>query len=157
MTDTNKVDLDEAEKRAAGFRGTWRAMSYDSGAEVLEFVAEGADPAGDVDEIAQFACDDETQRAIVATLNAAPALIAEVRSMRKDRAAVAAMLRVSVQNGELTDKLIETSHRLMDEVVSLRAELRNVLDSAMPNRRDHPTMSAAWSRAEALLARTKGG
>lgn len=134
MTDTNKVDLDEAEidldeaeKRAAGFRGTWRgtwrAMSYDSGDEVLEFVAEGADPAGDVDEIAQFACDDETQRAVVATLNDAPALIAEVRSMRNDRVAVAAMLRVSVQNGEMTDKLIETSHRLMDEIASLRHKL----------------------------------
>lgn len=92
MTDANKVDLDEAEKRAAGFRGTFRAMAYDSGEEVLEFVAAGADPAGDVDEIAQFTCDDTVQRAIVSTLNDTPALIAEVRATRAKVAALTAEL-----------------------------------------------------------------
>lgn len=126
MTDTNKVDLDAAEKRAAGFRGTFRTMAYDSGEELLEFVSldrDIGDDVSDIDEIAQFTCDDTVQRAIVATLNEAPALIAEVRAMSKGRAAVAAMLRVSVQNGEMVDKLVETTHRLMDEIVSLRHKL----------------------------------
>lgn len=126
MTDTNKVDLDAAEKRAAGFRGTFRTMAYDSGEELLEFVSldrDIGDDVSDIDEIAQFTCDDTVQRAIVATLNEAPALIAEIRALRQNRATVAAMLRVSVQNGEMVDKLVETTHRLMDEIVSLRHKL----------------------------------
>jgi hypothetical protein len=39
------------------------------------------------------------------------------------------------------------------EQLELRAEIENLLKSAMPNERDHPTMSPAWRRAEALLAR----
>lgn len=83
-------DIDEAEKRADGFRGRFRVMAYDSGDDLLEFVAldayncdESEIDGNDVDEIAQFACvDDETKRAIVDTLNAAPALIAEIRALR---------------------------------------------------------------------------
>lgn len=42
--------------------------------------------------------------------------------------------------------------KLLAEVERLRAELANVLASAVPNERDHPTMSKAWKRAEAFLA-----
>lgn len=44
-------------------------------------------------------------------------------ALRKNRATAAALLRVSARNGEMTDKLIETAHRLMDEIVSLRHKL----------------------------------
>lgn len=44
---------------------------------------------------------------------------------------------------------------LLDEVARLRAELRNVLASAHPNKRHHPTMFAAWESAEALLTGTE--
>jgi hypothetical protein len=85
-------DIDAAEKRADGFRGRFRVMTYDSSGDLLEFVALDAyncdeseidgNDGNDVDEIAQFACvDDETKRAIVDTLNAAPALIAEIRAL----------------------------------------------------------------------------
>lgn len=44
---------------------------------------------------------------------------------------------------------------LLDRNKALEAELRNVLASARPNERDHPCMSAAWKRAEALLNPTE--
>ena len=47
------LDLDAAEKRAAGFRGTFRAMSYDSGDELLEFVSADSDPGDDVNKLAE--------------------------------------------------------------------------------------------------------
>ena len=84
------LDLDAAEKRAAGFRGVFRVMAYDSGDEMLEYIDAGADhtdlDTDDVHEIAQFACDDAVQRAIVETMNAAPELIAEVRALRSSLA-----------------------------------------------------------------------
>ena len=55
-------------------------------ARLREYIDAGADhddlDTDDVHEIAQFACDDAVQRAIVDTLNAAPALIAEERALR---------------------------------------------------------------------------
>jgi hypothetical protein len=37
-------------------------------------------------------------------------------------------------------------------IAALEAGLRNVLSSAHPNERDHPTMSKAWRWAEGLLS-----
>ena len=86
------LDLDAAEKRAAGFRGVFRVMSYDSGDEFLEYIADGSDD-DDPTEIAQFSVDDQAQRAIADTLNAAPHLIAEARAavaLRQELAALRA-------------------------------------------------------------------
>lgn len=85
------LDIDAAEKRAAGFRGRFRVMAYDDGEELLEFIPDGENDDYP-DDISQFTCDDETQRAIVATLNEAPALIAEVRAARAKVEALTAEL-----------------------------------------------------------------
>ncbi len=126
-TATPALDLDAAEKRADGFRGRFRVMAYDSGDELLEFVAldayncdESEIDGGDVDEIAQFACDDETQRAIVDTLNAAPALIAEVRTLR------AQVCRLLAGRGIESDYMcqhLDADRAALDEVRALRAKL----------------------------------
>lgn len=44
---------------------------------------------------------------------------------------------------------------VQDELLKaeLREEIENLLDSATPNPKDHPTMWAAWLRARTLLAR----
>jgi hypothetical protein len=94
------LDLDAAEKRAAGFRGRFRVMAYDSGDEMLEFVALDAYNCDEseiddsaIDDVAQFSCDEETQRAIVATLNDAPVLIAEARAAVALRAEIVEQAR----------------------------------------------------------------
>lgn len=133
MSDDNKttptpapgLDLDAAEKRVDGFRGRFRVMAYDSGDELLEFVAldayncdESEIDGGDVDEIAQFACDDETQRAIVNTLNEAPTLIAEIRALRAEAARITAAGDIEAKSWEAMSAEIA---RLTAELAAARA------------------------------------
>lgn len=132
LTPAPGLDLDAAEKRAAGFRGAFRAMSYDSGDEMLEFVSDGADPTRDDDEIAQFACDDETQRAIVATLNDAPALIAEVRALRA--------------------KLAEAKRLGMEACALVHSAIDNAPDPTSNDPGDQSAIAAGHSVADRIAA-----
>jgi hypothetical protein len=54
------------------------------------------------------------------------------------------------QHAEVLEQYLDAARA---RIAALEAELRNVLASAVPHPREHPCMSAAWKRAEALLAK----
>lgn len=53
------------------------------------------------------------------------------------------------------DNLAPFLRPVLDEAKEYRAMIEQLLRSAHPNPRDHPTMTRAWAAAEALLERTR--
>jgi hypothetical protein len=111
------------------------------------------------DRMAAFACEEDAV-AYKAVVLATPALLARARRADELEAAIG-----TLPNGVSFEGACEVVARLHEEASELhgqhdaltlravRAEaaLRNILASASPNERDHPSMFKAWAAAMALL------